>query len=33
MKELEAESSRLQRMYAEPALENAAIEDVLQRKP
>jgi putative transposase len=32
MKELEAENSKLKRMYAELALENAAIKDVLQRK-
>jgi putative transposase len=32
MKELEAENSKLKRMYAELALENAAIRDVLQRK-
>lgn len=31
MKELEAENSKLKRMYAELALENAAIKDVLQR--
>jgi putative transposase len=31
-KELEAENSRLKRMYAELALENAAIKDVLSRK-
>ena len=29
LKELEAESSKLKRMYAELALENAAIKDVL----
>jgi putative transposase len=32
MKELEAENSRLKRMYADLALENAAIKDVLSRK-
>jgi putative transposase len=32
MKELEAENTKLKRMYAELALENAAIKDVLQRK-
>ena len=32
MKELEAENSKLKRMYAELALENAAIKDVLSRK-
>ena len=32
MKELEGENSKLKRMYAELALENAAIKDVLQRK-
>jgi putative transposase len=32
MKELEAENARLKRMYAELALENAAIKDVLSRK-
>jgi len=32
MKELEAENAKLKRMYAELALENAAIKDVLQRK-
>jgi putative transposase len=32
MKELEAENSKLKRMYAEMALENAAIKDVLSRK-
>ena len=32
MKELEAENGKLKRMYAELALENAAIKDVLQRK-
>ena len=31
-KELEAENSRLKRMYADLALENAAIKDVLSRK-
>jgi putative transposase len=32
MKELEVENAKLKRMYAELALENAAIKDVLQRK-
>lgn len=32
LKELEAENARLKRMYAELALENAAIKDVLNRK-
>ena len=32
VKDLEAENSRLKRMYAELALENAAIKDVLSRK-
>ena len=32
MKELEAENARLKRLYADLALENAAIKDVLQRK-
>jgi putative transposase len=32
MKELEAENSKLKRLYAEMALENAAIKDVLSRK-
>jgi putative transposase len=32
MKELEAENAKLKRMYAELALENAAIKDVLGRK-
>lgn len=32
MKEIEAENTKLERMYAELALENAAIKDVLQRK-
>ena len=32
VKELEVENSRLKRMYAELALENAAIKDVLSRK-
>ena len=31
-KELESENARLKRMYAELALENAAIKDVLSRK-
>ena len=32
LKELELENSRLKRMYAELALENTAIKDVLARK-
>ena len=32
VKELEAENARLKRMYADLALENAAIKDVLGRK-
>ena len=32
MKELEAENAKLKRMYADLALENAAIKDVLSRK-
>ena len=32
MKELEAENTKLKRLYAELALENAAIKDVLSRK-
>lgn len=32
VKDLEAENSRLKRMYAELALENAAIKDILSRK-
>jgi putative transposase len=32
MKELEAENTKVKRMYADLALENAAIKDVLQRK-
>jgi putative transposase len=32
MKELEAENTKLKRMYADLALENAAIKDVLTRK-
>jgi putative transposase len=32
VKELEAENGRLKKMYAELALENAAIKDVLSRK-
>jgi putative transposase len=32
LKELEGENVKLKRMYAELALENAAIKDVLQRK-
>ena len=32
LRELEAENAKLKRMYAELALENAAIQDVLSRK-
>lgn len=32
LKELEAENARLKRLYAEMALENAALKDVLHRK-
>ena len=32
VKELEAKNARLKRMYADLALENAAIKDVLSRK-
>jgi putative transposase len=32
MKELETENAKLKRMYAELALENAAIRDLLSRK-
>lgn len=32
LKELEAENAKLKRMYAEVAIENAAIKDVLARK-
>lgn len=32
LKELEQENGKLKRMYAELALENAAIKDVLARK-
>lgn len=32
LKELEAENTKLKRLYAELALENAAIKDILQRK-
>jgi len=32
LKELEQENSKLKRMYAELALENVAIKDVLSRK-
>jgi putative transposase len=32
MKELESENAKLKRMYADLALENAAIKDVLSRK-
>ena len=32
VKEIEAENTELKRLYAELALENAAIKDVLQRK-
>ncbi len=31
--ELEAENAKLKRMYADLALENAGIKDLLQRKP
>ena len=33
MKELEQANAKLKRMYAELALENAAIKDLLHRKP
>jgi putative transposase len=33
LKELEAENAKLKRMYADLALENAAIKEVLTRKP
>ena len=33
LKELETENAKLKRMYSELALENAAIKDLLQRKP
>jgi putative transposase len=33
LKELEAENAKLKRMYADLALENAAIREVLTRKP
>ncbi len=33
LRELEAENAKLKRMYSELALENAAIKDLLQRKP
>ena len=33
IKELEAENAKLKRMYADLALENAGIKDLLQRKP
>ena len=33
LKELEAENAKLKRMYSELALENAAIKDLLNRKP
>lgn len=33
LRELEAENAKLKRMYADLALENAAIKDQLQRKP
>lgn len=33
LQELEAENAEIKRMYAELALENAAIKDVLSRKP
>lgn len=32
LKDLEAENARLKRLYAEMALENAALKDVLHRK-
>jgi putative transposase len=32
MRELEAENARLKRMYADLALENTAIKDVLSKK-
>ena len=32
LRELEAENTRLKKMYSELALENAAIKDLLQRK-
>ena len=32
LRELEAENAKLKRMYAEQALENAAIKDILSRK-
>jgi putative transposase len=32
LRELEAENAKLKRMYAELALENAAIKDILSRK-
>ena len=32
LRELEAENAKLKRMYADPALENTAIKDVLSRK-
>ncbi len=32
VKELEAENARLKRLYADLALENAAIKDVLSRR-
>ena len=33
LKELQAENAKLKRMYADLALENAAIKEVLTRKP
>jgi len=33
LRELEAENAKLKRMYTDLALENAAIKDLLQRKP
>jgi putative transposase len=33
LRELEAENAKLKRMYTELALENAAIKELLQRKP
>ena len=32
LRELEVENAKLKRMYADPAIENAAIKDVLNRK-
>lgn len=33
VKELEAENSKLKRMYADLAIENDAIKDLLEKKP